>query len=41
MGLGETRGLTMVELSWLDLGVFGEFLAEVHLEFLGSSRGVG
>ena len=41
MGLGETKDLAMVKVPWLDLGVFGEFPAEVHLGFLGSSRGVG
>ena len=40
-GLGETKDLAMVKVTWLDLGVFGVFPAEVHLGFLGSSRGVG
>ena len=41
MDLGETKDLAMVIVPWLDLGVFGKFPAEVHLGFLGSSRGVG
>ena len=41
VGLGETKDLAMVKAPWLDLGVFGEFPVEVHLGFLGSSRGVG
>ena len=40
-GLGETKNLVMVKATWLDLGVFSIFPEEVHLGFLGSSRGVG